>query len=99
MKLGEIATFLHCQIIGNTDVEILGLATIEDAQQTQLTFISNIKHRRYLTTTKVAAIIIDDPNILPTGISAIVSPHLYLTFAQALALFATQLSLPSGINP
>src|SRR5438270_12693897 len=92
MKLGEIAAFLHCQIIGDPDLEIRGLATIEDAQPTQLTFISNIKYRRYLVTTKASAIIIDNATFLPAGVSALISPDPYLTFAQALALFAIPLS-------
>src|ERR1700704_806131 len=99
MKLGEIAAFLHCPIIGDPGIEILGIATIEDAKPTQLTFISNIKYRRYLATTKAAAIIVDDPAFIPTGVSAIISPHPYLTFAQALALFSTPLCPPSGIHP
>jgi UDP-3-O-[3-hydroxymyristoyl] glucosamine N-acyltransferase len=99
MKLAAIADHLACQVIGDPTLEITGLATIEEAQPTQLTFISNIKYRRYLTLTKASAVIIDDPTLLPEGLSAIISPHPYLTFAQALSLFFRPPQLSNGIHP
>jgi UDP-3-O-[3-hydroxymyristoyl] glucosamine N-acyltransferase len=99
MKLRELAAKLDCQLTGDPDLEITGLATIEEAKPAQLTFLSNIKYRRYLTTTTASAVIVDDPSVVPSRLSLIISPHPYLTFAQALALFFSPPRLPLGVHP
>ncbi|MCI0338172.1 MAG: UDP-3-O-(3-hydroxymyristoyl)glucosamine N-acyltransferase [Acidobacteria bacterium] len=98
MKLGEIALFINCQIVGNPEIEITGLAPIDSAQANQLTFLSNRKYRRFLASTQAAAIITDDPNNLLEGQSGLISPQPYLAFAQALSLFHNKIQFDTGIN-
>ena len=45
MKLAEIAKRLECQLQGDGNVEITGVAGIEDAGPGQITFLSNPKYR------------------------------------------------------
>ncbi|MBK9708867.1 MAG: UDP-3-O-(3-hydroxymyristoyl)glucosamine N-acyltransferase [Acidobacteria bacterium] len=87
MKLGEIASRLGHEVIGKEDIEITGVATIESAGETQLTFLSNIKYKKYLAVTKAAAVITDKTKNLLEGQSGIISDNPYLTFARALTLF------------
>jgi UDP-3-O-[3-hydroxymyristoyl] glucosamine N-acyltransferase len=51
MKLGEIAERLGCQVVGDVDIEISGVAQIENAKEGELSFLSNIKYRKYPRTT------------------------------------------------
>jgi UDP-3-O-[3-hydroxymyristoyl] glucosamine N-acyltransferase len=99
MKLWEIARRVGARAVGDLEVEIKGLATIEEAGEGELTFLSNRKYRRHLASTRAAAIIIEEPSDLPHGRSGIISPHPYLTFAHALALFDTPLQTPRGVHP
>jgi UDP-3-O-[3-hydroxymyristoyl] glucosamine N-acyltransferase len=99
MKLVEIAKHLDCQWIGDSEIEITGVAPIESAGANELTFLSNRKYRKFLSTTKAAAIITDDPANLLAGQSGLISAHPYLTFAQALSLFHDQPRFDSGIDP
>jgi UDP-3-O-[3-hydroxymyristoyl] glucosamine N-acyltransferase len=99
MKLVEIAQHLDCQLVGDPDTEITGVAPIENAGAKQLTFLSNRKYRKFLSTTNAAAIITDDAANLLAGQSGLISAHPYLTFAQALSLFHDQLRFDSGIDP
>jgi UDP-3-O-[3-hydroxymyristoyl] glucosamine N-acyltransferase len=99
MKLGEIADNLSCEVIGDSEIEITGLAAIDAAQPGQLTFLSNRKYSRYLATTQASAIIISDPAQLPEGLSGLLSDDPYLTFAEALGLFYKPAEFPSGIDP
>lgn len=94
MKLATISNALGCPLVGDPDLEITGLATLEDAGPQHLTFLSNPKYTRYLAATSAPAIIVDDPAKLPPGKAGIISPTPYLTFAQALELFS-----PSALPP
>lgn len=87
MNLGEIAQRLNCTVVGNPEVEITGLAPIEIAESTHLTFLSNKKYKKHLATTTAAAIILNDANDLPEGKPGLVSANPYLTFAEAMWLF------------
>ena len=44
MKLDAIAQHLDCLLAGDGNVEIKGLAGIEDAGPDELTFLSNLKY-------------------------------------------------------
>jgi UDP-3-O-[3-hydroxymyristoyl] glucosamine N-acyltransferase len=99
MKLVEIAKQLDCQWVGEPEIEITGVAPIEIAGANQLTFLSNRKYRKFLSSTKAAAIITDnEANLLP-GQSGLISAHPYLTFAQALSLFHDPLRYDKVIDP
>ncbi len=99
MKLIDIAGHLGCEVIGDPGIEITGLATIETAEAGQLTFLSNKKYSRYVTTTRAAAIITDAADNLPDGQSGLISSHPYLAFAQALSLFHRPFKRLKGIHP
>lgn len=99
MKLSEIGFALSCQIIGDPDLEITGVATIETAQDGQLTFLSNPRYGRYLSSTLASAIILKDPQDCPAHRSALISSNPYLTFAHALGLFFSPLEYRRQIHP
>jgi UDP-3-O-[3-hydroxymyristoyl] glucosamine N-acyltransferase len=98
MKLGTIGEKLSCRVVGLKEIEISGVAPIEAAAKGELTFLSNIKYRRYLATTQASAIITDDEANLLEGQSGIISPNPYLTFAEALALFHSPPEYQRGIH-
>ncbi|HQR34793.1 MAG TPA: UDP-3-O-(3-hydroxymyristoyl)glucosamine N-acyltransferase [Blastocatellia bacterium] len=99
MNLGEIAQRLNCTVIGNSELEITGLAPIEIAESSHLTFLSNKKYKKHLATTAAAAIILEDAGDLPAGKSGLVSANPYLTFAEAMWIFYPPLQHPKGIHP
>jgi len=98
MKLGEIAERLGCQVVGDVDIEISGVAQIENAKEGELSFLSNIKYRKYLRTTLASAIITDKVENLVNGRAGIISPTPYLTFAQALGLFDKAPRQATGVD-
>lgn len=99
MKLAELASRLKCQIVGDPETEITGLAPIELAQASEMTFISNRKYKRHLATTAASAIIAENGDDVPAGKSGLISPNPYLTFAEALWLFHPQHQYAPGIHP
>ncbi len=98
MKITEIARKLECELRGSPEVEIRGLAGIEEAKEDELTFVSNPKYFRQIEQTKAGAIILgrDAPE---TSLPTLVSQNPYLTFAQAIELFYSPPQPIPGIHP
>ncbi len=64
MRLRDIATLVDGTLEGDGDVEITGLAKIEDAGPGELTFLANPKYRKYLATTSAAALLVGRDAVL-----------------------------------
>jgi UDP-3-O-[3-hydroxymyristoyl] glucosamine N-acyltransferase len=98
MKLSEIALILECRMEAAHDLDITGIAGIEEAGPGHLTFVSNRKYIRHIKNTRASAIIlgIDLP---PVDIPSLRTPNPYLAFARALELFHEPVLPPSGIHP
>jgi UDP-3-O-[3-hydroxymyristoyl] glucosamine N-acyltransferase len=94
MKLGEIAEKLGCSLEGDPNIEITGVAGIEEAKSGELTFLDNRKYYPLVKTTQSSAILIapDGPAVT---IAALRTANPYLDFARALELFHT----PPGYAP
>ena len=86
MKLGEIVEKLGCVVEGDANIEITGVAGIEEAQAGELTFLVNRKYRAALETTRASAILIARDEVRPR-ITAVRSANPYLDFARAIELF------------
>lgn len=98
MKLRELATRLGCKLEGPGDLEITGIAGMDEATASELTFFSNPKYYPKLKTTRAAAIIVG-PEVAVPDRPTLRSENPYLTFAQALELFAAPQRPPAGIHP
>ncbi len=98
MKLGELAARLACQLEGSADFEITGVGGMDEATESELTFLSNPKYRRKLRTTRAAAIIVG-LGIEAPGKALLRSENPYLTFAQALEIFTPPRRSRPGIHP
>jgi UDP-3-O-[3-hydroxymyristoyl] glucosamine N-acyltransferase len=98
MKLGEIAARLECQLEGPEELEITGVAGMDEATPGELTFLANPKYLRKIKTTRAAAIIASPEEDLE-GRPALRSPNPYLAFAKALELFHAPYRPPTGIHP
>src|SRR5271166_61949 len=99
MKLAEIASLLGATLEnGNPEIEITGVAGIEEASAGQITFVANPKYAASAKTTTASAVIVseDFPDI-STGILRSKNP--YLAFARAIDLFYQAPQYGAGIHP
>jgi UDP-3-O-[3-hydroxymyristoyl] glucosamine N-acyltransferase len=98
MKLKEIAERLDCRLRGPGELEIRGVAGIEEAGPDELTFVSNPKYITKIPATSAGAIILsaDAPE---TSTPTLVSDNPYLAFARAIELFYQSPEPVSGIHP
>ncbi len=59
LNLAQIAQWIDAQIEGDEDIEITGLAKIEEAQSGHLSFIANPKYAKFIETTHASAVLVD----------------------------------------
>ncbi|MGO9096489.1 MAG: UDP-3-O-(3-hydroxymyristoyl)glucosamine N-acyltransferase [Bryobacteraceae bacterium] len=98
MKLREIAEALGCQLEGDGELEITGLAPIEQAGPSELTFLANPKYAPKVKSTRAGAILVAEA-VRGLPIASLVSSNPYLDFARALELFYQPPRPAPGISP
>jgi len=98
MRLVEIAQKLGCTLDGDGNLEITGVAGIEEAQPGELTFLANRKYVRALHSTRASAILITKEDARPF-IAALRSPNPYLDFARAIELFHPAPHYAPSVHP
>ncbi len=96
MKLSKIADTVGARLTGD-DLEISGVAGIEEAGPGQLTFVANPKYAAAARTTRASAVIVseDFPEIAAVTLR---SANPYLAFAKAIELFYHPPRHPIGIH-
>jgi UDP-3-O-[3-hydroxymyristoyl] glucosamine N-acyltransferase len=86
MKLRELAQRLNCDVIGNDDLDLAGVAGIEQAGPNHLSFLANPKYAAKARASKAGAILVKQP-IDGCAAAMVVSTDPYLDFARALDFF------------
>lgn len=104
-RLGKLVERLGGQLIGDADIEVSGIAPLDAADASHITFLSNPKLRNQAAQTKAAALILsetDDTIIGATYKGArIVTANPYAYFARAAQFFVAQAAIPvvAGVHP
>src|SRR5579871_1054947 len=98
MKLREIAERLGAKLAGDGEIEICGVAGMEQAGPGHLTFLANPKYAHKMKHTHASAVLVAEAG--PAGGPAwLISANPYLDFARALALFYQPPRPARGIHP
>jgi len=98
MNLAELAEKLGCVVEGDANLEITGVAGLEDARPGELTFLANRKYVRALETTRASAVLVTKDEARPR-IAALRSSNPYLDFARAIELFHPAPGYAPGVHP
>jgi UDP-3-O-[3-hydroxymyristoyl] glucosamine N-acyltransferase len=98
MNIRDLATRLGCELRGDPDIEITGVAGMEQAGPSELTFLANPKYTPKAKHSRAAAILVAEPLPQPTPAS-LISANPYHDFARALALFYQPPRPTPGIHP
>ncbi|MFB3827474.1 MAG: UDP-3-O-(3-hydroxymyristoyl)glucosamine N-acyltransferase [Bryobacteraceae bacterium] len=97
MKLRDIAAALGCELIGDPETEIAGVAGMEHAGPSEITFLANPKYAHKVRRSRAAAIIV--PERIEAPLALLISRNPYLDFARALDLFYCPPRPAPGIHP
>ncbi|MCQ4296535.1 UDP-3-O-(3-hydroxymyristoyl)glucosamine N-acyltransferase [Pseudomonas stutzeri] len=97
--LGQLAEELGGSLRGDAALAINGLATLQEAGPSQLSFLANAQYRKYLDATQAAAVLLSAADAEAYAGFAIVVSDPYLAYARASHLFETRPQTTSGIHP
>ncbi|MFL0796511.1 MAG: UDP-3-O-(3-hydroxymyristoyl)glucosamine N-acyltransferase [Cellvibrionaceae bacterium] len=96
--LSEIAELVGAQLEGE-DKTITGLATLQEAQSQDLSFLANPAYKKYLAVTSAGAVLVHpkQSELCPTN--ALITDNPYLAYAKISRLFDPYWESDSGIHP
>lgn len=97
MTLSELAQRLGCRLVGDGKLEVEGVAGIEAATATQVTFLSNPRYASLVATTGAGAIILGK-ELEGAQLAQLISSNPYLDFARALEIFYKAPAAAAGIH-
>jgi UDP-3-O-[3-hydroxymyristoyl] glucosamine N-acyltransferase len=98
MTLAELAARINCTLDGPADLEICGVAGLEEATPSDVSFLANPKYRPRAATTRAAAVIVA-LDVQPLGRPLLRASDPYLAFARALDIFYPPEQPQPGIHP
>lgn len=102
MKLSEIAALLNGELLGDGNIEISGVAKIEEADINDITFISNALYEKFYISTHAGAVIVSKTFIPPkreNDIQLIIVDDPYLAFLKVLDILLPKTELQkTGID-
>lgn len=86
MKLRALAETLGGAVVGDGDIEITRISTLESAGAGDLAFLANSRYESQLAATKAAAVIVDAPR--SHQLNYLIHPNPYFAFCQALKVIS-----------
>jgi UDP-3-O-[3-hydroxymyristoyl] glucosamine N-acyltransferase len=96
--LEALSQLLNCKYHGELGTVIEGVATLETATSSQLTFLENLKYRQKLATTQAGVVILRAPFLRECPVNALVVENPYLAYAKVAELFMEQKRPQVGIH-
>ncbi|HUW26119.1 MAG TPA: UDP-3-O-(3-hydroxymyristoyl)glucosamine N-acyltransferase [Gallionella sp.] len=98
-RLADIAAQFGGRVLGDGEVKISQIATLEKAQPNQISFLTNSKYRAQLTNTRAGAVILGEADADLTGLPRIISDNPYACFARVSALLNPLPEARPGVHP
>jgi UDP-3-O-[3-hydroxymyristoyl] glucosamine N-acyltransferase len=97
-KLIELAEWTGGTVVGDEEVEIHGVASIDEAKEGEITFIANPKYLSKLNQTRASAVVVSsEVTFREKPLLCVKNP--YLAFARILTLFTQEPYQPKGVDP
>ena len=99
VTLNELSELLNGKVIGDGNVLINGVSTLEQAQLGQLSFLTNSKYRSQLEKTQASAVLLSEKDAVDYPKNALVLADPYVGFARVAQLLDTTPKAAEGIHP
>ena len=102
MRSADLATRIQCELRGNPDLEITGVAPLGQARSGEITFVADTPRVDDAISTPGTAIIVNHKiaeNDALSGFTLLVSANPKLAFARAIDVFHRQDYSPRGVSP
>lgn len=90
---------LGVRIQGDENQLITGVATIQQANASQLTFLNNPHYKKYLPDTRAAVVICTEEDAKEAKVTTVITSDPYFVYARVAAYFEKKASVLKGIHP
>ncbi len=97
VTLAQLARLVNGEILGNPDLRIEGIASLEDAGPNHITFLANPKYAKAAKASNAGAIIVS-PEWKDLEKNLIVCPDPYLALAKIATFFSASEKAPRGVD-
>ena len=98
-RLSDITARFGGRVVGDADMLITQIATLDAAQAGEIAFLANAKYRKQLETSKASAIILSEADAEATSIPRIIATNPYSYFAKLSAFLNPLKEYAPGIHP
>ena len=98
LRLGELAVAIGAQLRGDPERTVERIATLQAADAIAVSFLANRRYRRFLTTTRAAAVILSDSDAEACPTAALVMANPYLGYARAACLLTPPPVAAQGVH-
>ena len=91
-----ISEYIDASIIGDADLQIDNIATLDSAVQGCVTFLANSKYNKLLESTKASAVIVKEGIKTNNETTLLVCSDPYLAFAKLSKLYSDEIDFSNG---
>ncbi len=98
VRLAELAVRFGCELRGDADAEVSGVATLQEAGPGALAFLANPRYRRHLAGTRATAVVLDPSMADECPVAALVHANPYATYARIAALLHPVAAFGAGAH-
>jgi UDP-3-O-[3-hydroxymyristoyl] glucosamine N-acyltransferase len=95
--LGELAEFIGAELVGAADVRVVGVATLEEAQPDQISFVAHPRYAQLAAASQAAAFIVD-ASFKERKRPLLLCANPQLAFARVAKLFSEPPGLAAGVH-
>ncbi|WP_022964019.1 UDP-3-O-(3-hydroxymyristoyl)glucosamine N-acyltransferase [Halopseudomonas pelagia] len=96
--LATLASLIDARLVGNPDQVVHGLATLQEAQADQLSFLANSQYRKYLAGSSAAGVLLTEADAQGFKGNALIVANPYLMYARLSHLFDPKPKPAAGIH-
>ena len=97
-SLAEIAEKIDATVVGDHQVKVRRLGSLETAEPGDLTHLSSPHYRSYLSETNASAVILSERDLDSCSVAALVVENPNLAYAQVSRLFDDRPRVPIGVS-
>lgn len=98
VSLGELAAQFGCELVGDPDVEVGNVASLQNADAASLTFLSNPSLKEQLSSTKAAAVILRPADADHCPVAALLHDDPYACYARMAAVVCPPPAYEPGVH-
>jgi len=98
VSLGELATRFGCELIGDPDIVVSGVASLPNATSESLTFLANKAYTEQLSSTKAAAVVLRPGDASESPVATLLHDDPYGCYARMAAVVCPPPSYAPGVH-